>query len=132
VLGYVDARHQQLNPSSQPPLLTAYLALPEAQRGALLREPWQHWAQVVINDLSRTHPDLPEPLARIDLCRFGHAMSIPAPGVRGSAALQALATQQGRIAFAHSDLAGYSVFEEAYTAGVTAARAISPGARSGA
>lgn len=124
-LGYVDARHQSLDPSPQPPLLTAYLALPETRRAALLSEPWQHWAGLVVDDLAATHPDLPAKLARIDLCRFGHAMSIPVPGLRGSAELAALNAQRGRVAFAHSDLAGYSVFEEAYTAGVLAAGRLS-------
>ena len=107
------------------PLLTAYLALPQAQRSALLQQPWQHWAGRVLDDLAGTHPDLPAKVERIDLCRFGHAMSIPVPGLRGSAELAALNAQQGRVVFAHSDLAGYSVFEEAYTAGVLAARRLS-------
>ncbi|WP_241516958.1 flavin monoamine oxidase family protein [Roseateles puraquae] len=124
-LGYVDARHQDLDPTPRPPLLTAYLALPQAQRSALLRQPWQHWAGLVLDDLAGTHPDLPAKVERIDLCRFGHAMSIPVPGLRGSAALAALNEQRGRVVFAHSDLAGYSVFEEAYTAGVLAARRLS-------
>ena len=81
--------------------------------------------QLVLDDLAGTHPDLPAKVERIDLCRFGHAMSIPVPGLRGSAALAALNEQRGRVVFAHSDLAGYSVFEEAYTAGVLAARRLS-------
>ncbi len=124
-LGYVDARHQSLDPTPRPPLLTAYLALPAASRGELLAKPWQHWAQVVSAELTTTHPDLPAKLDRIDLCRFGHAMSIPTPGLRGSGELAALNDAQGRVVFAHSDLAGYSVFEEAYTAGVTAAARLS-------
>ncbi|MCE4553457.1 flavin monoamine oxidase family protein [Roseateles cellulosilyticus] len=120
-LGYVDARHQLLDPTPRPPLLTAYVALPESQRGELLQQPWQHWARVVLDDLAQTHPDLPGKLSRIDLCRFGHAMSIPVPGVRGSAALAALNEARGRVVVAHADLGGYSVFEEAYTAGVQAA-----------
>lgn len=124
-LGYVDARHQSLDPTPRPPLLTAYLALPAAQRGELLARPWQHWARFVTAELAATHPDLPAKVERIDLCRFGHAMSIPAPGLRGSAALSALHEQRGRVVFAHSDLAGYSVFEEAYTAGVAAAARVS-------
>jgi monoamine oxidase len=120
-LGYVDARHQSLDPTPKPPLLTTYLALPAAQRGELLKQPWQHWARVVIDELAQTHPDLPAKLERIDLCRFGHAMSIPTPGVRRSTALAALNDMRGRVIFAHGDLAGYSVFEEAYTAGVEAA-----------
>jgi len=123
-LGYVDARHQSLDPTPRPPLLTAYFALTTAQRGDLLKQPWQHWAKVVTQELAQTHPDLPDKLARIDLCRFGHAMSIPTPGLRGSAALAALNEAGGRVAIAHADLAGYSVFEEAYTAGVGAAARI--------
>jgi hypothetical protein len=123
-LGYVDARHQSLDPTPRAPVLTAYFALPEAQRGEL-KQPWQHWADVVSQELTQTHPDLPAKLERIDLCRFGHAMSIPTPGLRGSAELAALNAQRGRVVFAHSDLAGYSVFEEAYTAGVEAAARLS-------
>ncbi|RTL15805.1 MAG: NAD(P)/FAD-dependent oxidoreductase [Burkholderiales bacterium] len=123
-LGYVNARHQALDPSPQPPRLTAYAALPAAQRPALLSQPWQHWAQQVLRELAAVHPDLPAQVERVDLCRFGHAMRIPAPGVRGAPALAALRQGSGRIAFAHADLAGYSVFEEAYTAGVEAAGVI--------
>jgi monoamine oxidase len=124
-LGYVDARHQTVDPTPRPPLLTAYLALPQAERGDLLSKPWQHWAQRVIAELAATHPDLPGQVQRIDLCRFGHAMSIPVPGLRGSDALAALNATRGRVVFAHADLAGYSVFEEAYTAGVAAAARLS-------
>jgi protoporphyrinogen oxidase len=120
-LGYVDARHQTLDPTPRPPLLTAYFALPAGERAALLHRPWQQWARWVTDEMAQTHPDLPAKLDRIDLCRFGHAMSIPTPGVRGSAALAALNEARGRVVFAHADLAGYSVFEEAYTAGVEAA-----------
>ncbi len=123
-LGYVDARHQSLDPTPRAPLLTAYFALPAAQRGELLAQPWQHWAKVVTDELAQAHPDLPAKVERIDLCRFGHAMSIPTPGLRGSATLAALNEARGRVVFAHSDLAGYSVFEEAYTAGVLAAARI--------
>ncbi|HEY9105418.1 MAG TPA: FAD-dependent oxidoreductase [Roseateles sp.] len=123
-LGYVDARHQSLDPTPRAPLLTAYFALPAAQRADLLSQPWQQWAKVVSDELAQTHPDLPGKLQRIDLCRFGHAMSIPTPGLRGSAAPAALNEARGRIVFAHADLAGYSVFEEAYTAGAGAAARI--------
>jgi hypothetical protein len=53
-------------------------------------------------------------------------MAIPVPGTRASAtqgALHALRTRRGRLRFAHADLAGYSVFEEAFTAGAEAASA---------
>jgi hypothetical protein len=124
-LGYVNARHQSLQAAPSATVLTAYRALPVNERAALLDQPWQHWASVVVGDLVSTHPDLPSKLAQIDLTRHGHAMSIPAPGVRGSAALTALAEAGGtpRLHWAHSDLAGYSVFEEAFTAGDAAGHA---------
>ena len=135
-LGYVDAMHQSLRPVPGATVLTAYWALGSGDRASLLRqrqslqdEPWQVWSRRVVDDLARAHPDLPRKTERVDLMRYGHAMAIPAPGVRGHAALRALAGPTApRLHFAHSDLAGYSVFEEAFTfghaAGAAAARAL--------
>ncbi len=120
-LGYVDAMHQSLRSAPGPTVLTAYWALPVEQRGALWHEPASSWAQRVLADLAPTHPDLPAKLQEVALMRHGHAMSVPRPGVRSNQALAALRAQCGRIRFAHADLAGYSVFEEAYTAGWLAA-----------
>jgi predicted NAD/FAD-dependent oxidoreductase len=126
-LGYVNAQHQSLSPPAGATVLTAYHPLPVSQRAALLEQPWQHWARRVIDDLATTHPDLPDKLRRIDLTRHGHAMSIPQPGVRGHPALAALRAagmdNTPRLHWAHADVAGYSVFEEAFTAGNAAGRA---------
>ncbi len=124
-LGYVNARHQSLQAQPRATVLTAYRALGVADRSALHDEPWSQWAQRVVAELTPTHPDLAAKLQHIDLTRHGHAMSLPAPGVRGHAALAALAHggTAPRLHFAHSDLAGYSVFEEAFTAGDAAGRA---------
>ena len=127
-LGYVDAMHQSLRPHPGPTVLTAYWALGgngEAQAAAarrqLLDEDAGAWAQRVLDDLSNAHPDLPRHVRRVDLMRYGHAMCIPVPGLRGHAALRALAAPQRRLHFAHADLAGYSVFEEAFGHGTRAA-----------
>jgi monoamine oxidase len=117
-LGYVDAMHQSTRPHPGPTVLTAYWSLPVAQRAELLDRPWAQWAQAVIADLAHAHPDLPRKVKRADLMRYGHAMSIPVPGLRGSPALQALQQVQGRVRFAHADLSAYSVFEEAFTQGL--------------
>jgi phytoene dehydrogenase-like protein len=116
-LGYVNATHQSLVPSAGATVLTAYWALPEAERGALLAGNAQSWAQRIVDQLAPVHPDLGRTAHTIDLMRYGHAMSIPTPGLRGSAALRALAQPHGRLHFAHADLSGYSVFEEAFTQG---------------
>ncbi len=119
-LGYVDAMHQSTRPHAGPTVLTAYWALGgdsiaqlRQQRARLLNEPWSAWSRAVLQDLELAHPDLAGKVRQVDLMRYGHAMSIPLPGVRSSAALKALAQGRGRVRFGHSDLAGYSVFEEA-------------------
>jgi hypothetical protein len=133
-LGYVDAMHQSTRSVPGATVLTTYWALggdtPEqliAQRARLLSEPWSAWAQAVVQDIARAHPDLPSKLQQVDLMRYGHAMSVPVPGLRSSAALRALAepraTPNGRVHFAHSDVSGYSVFEEALYQGTRAGTA---------
>lgn len=129
-LGYVDAGHQSLRPDAAeagPFVLTHYWALGgdsamqlQAQRQRLLSGSWREWADAVVADLAQAHPDLPGKLLRADLMRYGHAMCIPLPGVRGHSALQALMSPQGRLHFAHADLSAYSVFEEAFSHGLRA------------
>ena len=134
-LGYVDAMHQGLQPYAGATVLTAYWALGgdgaaalAAHRQRLLDEDWRTWSARVLAELEVPHPDLAGRVRRVDLMRYGHAMSVPVPGIRGSAALQALAAPQRRVQFGHADLASYSVFEEALhhggRAGSAAARAI--------
>lgn len=125
-LGYVDARHQGLQPVAGATVLTAYWALPVAERASLLSgdDAAAAWARRVVDDLAAAHPDLPGKVRQVDLMRYGHAMCIPAPGVRPHPALAALARLRGRLAFAHADLSGYSVFEEAFTHGTRAGDAL--------
>jgi predicted NAD/FAD-dependent oxidoreductase len=126
-LGYVDAQHQSLAPVVGKRLLTAYWALPEAQRGALLAMSWQDATARILDDLRVVHPDLGERLLRIDLVRHGHAMSIPVPGVRSSRALAAVPDSARRVHFGHADLSAYSVFEEAFVRGDAAGRRAAAG-----
>jgi hypothetical protein len=88
----------------------------------LLDRPWTDWAERVLLELETVHPDLRRRLQRIDLMRYGHAMAVPLPGRRAHAALQSLRALRGRVRFAHADLAGYSVFEESFTAGCESAQ----------
>ena len=121
-LGYVDAMHQNTRPHAGPTVLTSYWALGgddfttlQRQRSELLRQPWSHWSTKVVDDLGQAHPDLPGKVQQVDLMRYGHAMSVPVPGLRSSSALAALASSStGRVHVAHSDLSSYSILEEAF------------------
>ncbi|MDQ3058974.1 MAG: FAD-dependent oxidoreductase [Pseudomonadota bacterium] len=122
-LGYVDASHQNLQTVPGATVLTYYRAfgMDPAQRQSLYTQPWQHWRDAVLAELGVPHPDLPAKTTRLDVMRYGHAMSAPVPGIRSSAALLALQQPMPapwqQLRFAHSDLAGYSVFEEAFSQG---------------
>lgn len=124
-LGYVNAQHQSLTQTSGPTVLTYYQALGEsrAARRQLLEQPWQSWHANILQELRSAHPDFSERLRHLDIARFGHAMAVPKPGWHSEILRKArahLLNANSPLSFAHSDLAGYSVFEEAFTLGVRA------------
>jgi hypothetical protein len=128
-LGYVNAKHQSLSQSSTATILTYYQALGEgrAARNNLLERSWDSWRLSLAKEFQSAHPDLNERLKHLDIARFGHAMAVPKPGWHSEPLRLARAHLLGRpsgIRFAHTDLAGYSVFEEAFTLGVRAAQSL--------
>ena len=138
-LGYVDAGHQRLSPLPAPTVLSYYQALGDMPNGRaqLQQQPWTHWQGAILKTLAGPHPDVAQRATRMDITRYGHAMSIPVPGTQrflsqiglertpgkrwqlsnGEHARSLPVPATARLAFAHSDWAGYSVFEEAFTRG---------------
>jgi len=124
-LGYVVATHQQIRSRSGPTVLTYYHALsdqaPALARQRLLETPREAWAARILADLSRAHGDLPALTRRIDVFRHGHAMARPTPGALWGEQREVLQQGWGRVSFAHADVSGLSLFEEANYRGVMAA-----------
>ncbi len=124
-LGYVVATHQSLRMHLPRTVWTYYWPLangvPRASRQWLLAQDWRSLTTAILDDLSRAHPDIRDCVRHIDICRMGHAMIRPTPGFLASPARRALRTHNERLYFAHSDLSGLSLFEEAQDRGVTAA-----------
>ncbi len=114
-LGYVDAMHQNLQSVPGATVLTHYRALGDVPQGRklLMDKPWSEWRDVILADLARAHPDIAAKATRIDITRYGHAMTVPIP----QTSTTAQPAHAGALSFAHSDWAGYSVFEEAFTLG---------------
>jgi hypothetical protein len=75
-------------------------------------------------DLQTAHPDLMDYLKRVDLWRWGHAMVRPSPGFIWGPERKAAAAPRGRVHFAHCDLSGFALFEEAQYWGLRAADAV--------
>ncbi len=118
-LGYVNAKHQSTDQWPAPTVITHYSAhgIELAARKALLTMPWVQAREVVLQELASVHSDLLAKTTQVNITRYGHAMAVPAAQttVRMQPVMQ-------HLAFAHSDWAGYSVFEEAFEQGVRAVR----------
>jgi len=126
-LGYVAATHQR-GLDRGPTVFTYYYPLcdddPRAARRRLLEANWKAWADVTLTDLTRAHREIRALTERLDVMRWGHAMTRPRPNFIWSGARRA-ATQPFRsIHFAHTDLSGIALFEEAFDHGIRAAEEV--------
>ena len=133
--------HQSTRTAPGPSVLTYYRSLgtsPQARR-SLLAKPWAQHKDETLADLRAAHPDIDQRAVQVNITRYGHAMAVPTPAFIREIGLQpkqnllnqlsnkeqagASSVQSTqRLRFAHSDWAGYSVFEEAFRAGWLAAQ----------
>ncbi|MGI4939689.1 MAG: NAD(P)-binding protein [Janthinobacterium lividum] len=126
-LGYVVATHQALERVPRQTVLTHYWPLsdqlPEAARRDAFGRGLADWQTMVAEDLLRVHPELEGQIRSIDVWVWGHGMIRPTPGYIWGAARAAACVQTPPVFFAHSDMSGISIFEEANHRGVLAADA---------
>jgi protoporphyrinogen oxidase len=126
-LGYVVATHQTLVDRG-PTVWTHYLPLADADpakaRIRLQGQDHSTLSDAVLADLSRAHEDLESTVDRIDVWRWGHAMVRPTPGFIWSSPRRGAAAQMQRVHFAHADLSGVPLLEEAVYHGVRAAEEV--------
>jgi hypothetical protein len=87
----------------------------------LLETDWNYWKEFILDDLARAHPDIRQCVRSVDIMRMGHAMVRPSVGFVFSEPRRAVARLNGRFVYAHADLSGFSIFEEAQYRGVQAA-----------
>lgn len=126
-LGYVVATHQSEASDGGPTVLTWYLPLsresPAEARKIMMTRSLRDWQRIVRDDLLSMNPDLDGAIERIDIWRWGHAMIRPSPGFLTDAARGVAIAAGPPVLFAHSDMSGLSLFEEAHHRGVVAAEA---------
>ncbi len=127
-LGYVVSTHQDIR--TTPPnktVFTAYLALsdhtPESARKWLNKASPEELLNAASVDLKSAYGwKFARSVERVEITVRGHAMASPKPGFLSNAGLKALRELEGSILFAHADLSGFSVFEEAAWWGYRAAK----------
>lgn len=125
-LGYIVATHQRVERYAQPSTVISYY-MPlcdrdpvEARKTALSRS-YREWSDLIVADLTRIHPGIEATITHLDVWLWGHAMIRPIPGFIWGPDRQEAMTPHGRVFFAHSDMSGMSIFEEAQYRGVLAA-----------
>jgi protoporphyrinogen oxidase len=129
-LGYVVATHQSDRHGGPPgaTVWTWYLSLVDEDEAAAHRWlealSWREVAELVLADLRRAHPDLAGCVERLDVWRWGHAMIRPRPGFVFGRARREAGRPLGDVHFAHCDLSGLALFEEAQWHGIRAAEEI--------
>ena len=124
-LGYVNATHQK-GIDYGASIWTYYypMCAEENGRAKLFGLNWRELADVALTDLSRAHPEILELTERIDIMRWGHAMISPRPNFIWSGTRENAMKPFRNIHFAHSDLSGIALFEEAFYHGVRVANEI--------
>jgi hypothetical protein len=124
-LGYVNATHQK-GIDYGPTTLTYYYPMCHESEGRtkLFNYSWRELADVCLTDVARAHPDIYDLCDRVDIMRWGHAMISPRPNLIWSGVREKAMRPWRNIHFAHTDLSGIALFEEAFYHGLRAAEEI--------
>ena len=123
-LGYVCATHQR-GRDRGPTVWTWYYPFtdedPKHVREKLAGAGYAEWAETILVDLERAHPDVREHVDHIEVAFWGHGMIRPRVG---SMWPPRATSPTGAIHVAHTDLSGLALFEEAFDHGLRAAREV--------
>jgi hypothetical protein len=127
-LGYVVATHQNLRSVPRETvitLITHYWPLdaagPHDERQRALNRTHAEWCDLVVGDLVQMHSGIDKHIRNIDVWLWGHGMIRPVPGFIWGEERQRMQQPRDKVVFAHSDMSGISIFEEAFTRGTQAA-----------
>ncbi len=131
-VGYVNANQQHVNVSENKKVITYYLPLckqePRIARLAAYTRTWEQWLDIIIPELEFMHPGITEFIDHVEGWVWGHGMISPSVNyIWGEERKKAASPIDDVIFFAHSDLSGVSIFEEAFHQGIKAASDILSG-----
>lgn len=126
-LGYVVATHQFVQQHIPNRNLTYYLPLikemPGEARKLAQNTTYEQWTEKVMADLKRIHPNINDAVQEVNVQVWGHAMVQPLPGlIHGNIRKELSQSLYNCVHFAHTDVAGVSLFEEGFYQGLNAAK----------
>jgi hypothetical protein len=128
-LGYVNAMHQQVQIQGNEKVITYYKPLLGSNvsqlRKSAYEKTYDNWRTLIINDLKIPHPEIEKNVREMNLWIWGHGMIKPSKEFIWSAnRVNAFTPIDDKIYFAHADLSGISIFEEAFYQGHKSAKAL--------
>ncbi|GAB0156086.1 NAD(P)/FAD-dependent oxidoreductase [Chryseobacterium sp. Alg-005] len=128
-LGYIYDQHQNVDQIIGEKVITYYRSFSTGDcrkaRKKLYSMKEDQLKSLVLEDLKKAHPLIEEYILEMQFHKIGHAMIAPVPNQIGERSQQAKQPLDGKIFFAHTDLSGISIFEEAFYQGYrTAAQMI--------
>ncbi|UEG54851.1 FAD-dependent oxidoreductase [Mucilaginibacter daejeonensis] len=125
-VGYVNANQQSVSMRENKKVLTYYLPLcnqePRVSRLAAYARTYEQWLDIIIPEMEKLHLGITPHIEEAELWLWGHGMISPAVNyIWGGMRTKARQPINNQIFFAHTDLSGISVFEEAFHQGIQAA-----------
>lgn len=128
-VGYVNAAQQHLSLHEDRKVISFYLPLcdfePAIARLAAYSRTYDQWLDIIIPELEHMHPNITEAIENIDIWVWGHGMIAPTQDFIWSEHIKnARKPIKNKIFFAHTDLSGISIFEEAFHQGIAAAKQV--------
>ncbi|WP_316798041.1 NAD(P)-binding protein [Pedobacter frigidisoli] len=128
-VGYVNSAQQHLKISENKRVITYYLPLcdyePAVARLAAYSRSYEQWLDIIMSELEMIHPNITQTIENIDLWVWGHGMIAPGKDFIWNENLETARNNiADKIFFAHTDLSGISIFEEAFHQGINAAQQI--------
>ncbi|HET9056661.1 MAG TPA: FAD-dependent oxidoreductase [Chitinophagaceae bacterium] len=128
-LGYVEATHQLVNQLTPRKNLTYYLPLtktdPVTERKKAIEMKHEDWVKIILDDLKKVHTNIETAVEKINVMIWGHAMIQPRTNyISGTIRKELSHSGFSNIELAHTDIAGISIFEEAFYQGINAADSV--------
>jgi hypothetical protein len=128
-LGYTVANHQLITLQQQFQNITYYKPLtklsPKLARKKAYETTYEQWKEIVFDELQIIHPNIKLATQTFNVMLWGHAMANPLPGLITEDYRKELSKSiNNTIHFAHTDIAGISIFEEGFYQGIQAAQKV--------
>ena len=128
-VGYVNAGQQSVKLTDNKKVLTWYLPLcdqePRIARLAAYTRGYEQWLDIMMPELEYMHPGITDAIENVECWVWGHGMIFPAVNyIWGQNRKDAQQPVNNNLFFAHTDLSGISIFEEAFHQGIRAANRV--------